>query len=229
MKKLLTIMTASLVFSVPVMADMHMHKEKCPYSMKHKKVDHIMNGIVKTNVNLSSSYMLRGLELGGASVSGDVTWKHHSGLYLGAAVIGGDVSNGTEQNYFVGLKQNISDYKVNAHYTEFSYPSWEESGVSSNPGYGELGLDVSREYATLSVIDNRTNDSMYYSLGLDFGKVGVTMGTQRDEDEYNHIQFDYKPSKKVTVSVSRADDSNKNDSFSVDEDVKMFVSYSLPL
>lgn len=229
MKKLLTLIAVSVTCSAPVMADMHMDHKKCPLLKKHEKVDHVMGGMVKTNVNLSSSYMLRGLELGGASVSGDVTWEHRSGLYVGAAVVGGDVSNGTEQDYFIGLTKSLSDYAVDVHYTEFSYPSWEESGVSSNPGYGELGLDVSREYATLSVIDNRSNDSMYYSLGLDFGKVGVTLGTQRDENEYNHIQFDYKPSKKVTVSLSRADDSNKNDSFSVDEDVKMVFSYSLPL
>lgn len=216
MKNKTTIFTFGAALAVALAASVPTH------------ADEVINGETFTSASVSSTYLFRGLDLGGVSVAGNAGWIHSTGLYVGAGVITGDLVNGTKQDYVVGVNRDVSDYNFDLSFARYTYPSWDDSnGV--NPVYSEAQLTISRDFASFGMVDNRDNESRYYSLDLKGEKIGVVAGIQTNENEYKHVQLDYMPTENLTFSVSRAFDNDKDDNFEVEKDVRLVATYSLPL
>lgn len=171
---------------------------------------------VSANADISSTYLLRGVDLGGPAMMGDVKVQHKSGVYGEVAIVS---ATEEEQNYEIGFSKMLGEYDINASYKSYTYPG--KSGVDKE----ELALDINRDKVTLSLVQDQDTDDVYVAGTLKTGKLTSTVGVQAADDGYTHLQFDYQMTERLKLTASQAMD----DGFGVEEDLRFVVGYSLPL
>lgn len=175
---------------------------------------------VSASVDVASNYLLRGVDLGGPTVMGNLRVEDKIGLYADVEVVSSDEK---EQNYAVGFARTFGDYDVDVNYKKYTY---DDSDMDRK----EASLDITRDAITLSVDhDLDDTDRTYVAGSFSMGKLTSTLGVQRAENDmgYKHLQFDYQMTDSLTLTASqaRADD----DDSGVSEDLHLVVGYSLPL
>lgn len=181
--------------------------------------EEVMGGEVSASAGVASTYLFRGVDLGGPVVSGGLSWDHSSGAYLSVTGLSGDTANGYEQDYVAGFAKSVGAYDVDVSYGMFNYAG------NSAADYDEVALSVTRDAVSVAAVQNLDTDDVYLSASMGVGKVTGTIASQVGDAEYAHAQVDYAATDRVTFSLSKAVDDNAG----VDEDAIFMMSYSLPL
>ena len=211
----------------------------------------VANAEVSASVAVASSYLFRGVDLGSGTpaVSGDLTYSN-SGFYTGVWASSGDTAAGTEYDLYAGYGFETGDLSVDASVWSYNYPTgpgYTDDGETDftdvtdfilSLGYGPISFSWAEPIGD----DNSSGDYRYLSLGASVGKFSLTAGIHLDDENGGggatscdaglesatcdpvHINLDYAFSDNLTFTLSQ---------FVIDEaaddDLKVVVSYSLPL
>lgn len=198
---------------------------------------------VSASAAVASMYLWRGLDLGNgaAAVSGDLT-ASIAGAYAGVWTSSGDAFAGNEYDLYIGYGGEVEDFSYDVSVWTYSYPGstltvdGANSEVADNEGttfslseaiisLGYMGLSYSYYY-TLS---SNPGDYSYMTLGYGYDKYSATVGmTSSDGDsDYTHLDLSYAFNDSLSFTLSKVVDQETDDT--VDDDVKVVVSYSLPI
>jgi len=206
-------------------------------------------GELSAGVGVASSYLWRGYDLGAGTpaVSGDLTYSI-SGLHVGTWVSSGDLNAGTEYDLILGYGGEAGDFNYDITLVNYVYPT---GGLG--PGYvadGEADIgDFSDAILTLGygpvsfswykpVGDGSGGDYTYYSLSAGFGQFSALVGMHKDNGDcpadvdtgagetcdsvHLDLSYAYNDNLSFTLSQFVADEP-------VNDDLKMVVSYSIPI
>jgi uncharacterized protein (TIGR02001 family) len=176
---------------------------------------------VSANVGVASAYLWRGFDLGygSAVVSGGLDYAEGP-FYAGVWASSGDDAYGTEYDLYAGLAGEAGDFSYDVGYVTYNYPDtlgaadFEEVYLSL--GYGDFSV---------SAYDNNDADYTYYALGAGFGDFSFTYGMWSGSMEGSHIDATYSMGD-FGFTLSQVID---EDTAYTDDELKMMVSYSIPL
>ena len=190
---------------------------------------------VAASVDIASSYLWRGTELGTGVpvVSGDLS-ASAGGAYAGVWVSSGDTAFGTEYDLYAGYALEAGDVAIDFGLVTYSYPG-SSAGVD-NEGttfdwtefYVGLGFEnLSASITTGEIADGGLGQYLYSTVGAEFGDYAVTLGNQsaKEGTDYLHLDLSYTVSD-VTFTFSKIVEAEDE---SMDDDLKIVASYSLPL
>ena len=205
---------------------------------------------ISGSVSIASTYLWRGSDLGTGTpaVSGDLSYST-GGAYGGVWVSSGDTFAGTEYDLYAGYGTSFGEFSVDASLWSYNYPTgagyapggetdfteWTDFVLSL--GYGPVALTVYEPVGK----ENSSGDYRYVTLGGSFGQFSLTAGIHLDNAAVDgavaceaspgddtcdpvHINLDYAFNDNLTFTLSQfiADESD-------DDDLKVVVSYSLPI
>lgn len=210
----------------------------------------VANAEVSASVGVASTYLWRGVDLGSGTpaVSGDLTYSN-SGFYTGVWASSGDTAAGTEYDLYAGYSFEAGDFSVDASVWSYNYPTgpgYTDDGETDFTDVSDFILSVGYGSVSFGWIepigdDNSSGDYRYLSLGASVGKFSLTAGIHLDDEngaggnapcdagesetcDPVHINLDYAFNDNLTFTLSQ---------FVIDEaaddDLKVVVSYSLPL
>jgi hypothetical protein len=194
---------------------------------------------VAASASVASMYLWRGKDLGAdggspglAAVSGDLT-ASMGGAYAGVWTSSGDGDDGQEYDLYLGFGGEAEDFSYDISVWTYVYPDGtDDSGEGNTFAASELILSAgfmgasASYYYTLS-----SNDSEYSYLTLGYGvdAYSATLGMAMDDVDsgYTHLDLSYAYNDSLAFTVSKVIDEETEDS--VDDDIKVVVSYSLPI
>ena len=208
---------------------------------------------VSASATVSSMYLWRGMDLGNGSpaVSGDLSVSAE-GAYAGVWTSSGDSSLGNEYDLYVGYGAEIGDFSVDVSLWTYVYPSanafpyanMEDSDVDAGVDTRGNTFDysdaiISLGYAGASFtyympIGAESNDDYsYFTLGYGYEAFSATVGFADDGDEnYTHLDLGYAYNDNLSFTLSKVVDQSLDldkGEDGVDEDLKVVVTYSLPI
>lgn len=205
----------------------------------------VANAEVSASVGIASTYLFRGVDLGTGTpaVSGDLFYSN-SGFYTGVWASSGDTAAGTEYDLYAGYSIEAGDFSIDASVWSYNYPTGpsetdftDVSDFILALGYGPISFSWAEPIGD----DNSSGDYRYLTLGASVGKFSLTAGMHLDDENGSggaapcdagdaetcdpiHINLDYAFNDNLTFTLSQ---------FVIDEvaddDLKVVVSYSLPL
>ncbi|MEQ3633655.1 TorF family putative porin [Thalassolituus sp.] len=210
---------------------------------------------VSASATVASMYLWRGQDLGNgaAAVSGDLT-ASIAGAYAGVWTSSGATTAGNEYDLYIGYGGEVEDFSYDLSVWTYSYPGDDAANGRGNTfnltdailSLGYMGASFSY-YMPLA----GDEDYSYITLGYSAGAFGATLGmasgvanvgetteTVYSDSDYMHLDLSYAYNDNLTFTVSKvisqslkADDAatSEEDENYVDEDVKVVVSYSLPI
>jgi uncharacterized protein (TIGR02001 family) len=197
---------------------------------------------VAASATVASMYLWRGLDLGdgAAAVSGDITVKA-AGAYAGVWTSSGDTVNGNEVDLYVGYGAEVGDVSFDVSLWTYQYPSMKD-GSGNNTGdntfdYSEAVASIGFKGVSFSYfypIGVESNDDYsYMTLGYEMDKVSALVGYSDDGAEtYTHLNLGYAVTDKLAFTFSQVVAQSAEfgkDAGAVDQDLKVMVSYSLPI
>ncbi len=186
---------------------------------------------VSASAGVATSYLFRGLQLGGGSpmVYGDLT-AAAGGAYASIWVAGGDDALGTEYDLIVGYGGEAGDFSYDINLTNYVYTATPAASAAAGVvdsdvtdfseailslGYGDFGVT----YAA-----NITGNGVdYYAASYGTGDFGFTVGKFEDGD--THVDVSYAASENITFVASQVVDADDG----VEDDVIFVVDVALPL
>jgi len=197
----------------------------------------VANAEVSASVAVASTYLWRGQDLGTGTpaVSGDLTYSR-SGFYTGVWVSSGDTALGTEYDLYAGYGAEVGGLSVDLSVWTYVNPN-EPTGVDHTDTFGDatdviLGLGYGPVSFTW-INDVDTTDINYFSLGYSFSSFSLTYGgfvTDRDDvSEYSHLDLTYSYNDNLAFTLSQVVDNDFDAEYEIDDDLKVVVSYSIPL
>lgn len=199
---------------------------------------------VSASAAVANMYLWRGQNLGSSdkdsgnavpAISGDINVSM-SGAYAGVWTSSGDTAAGQEYDLYVGYGAEAGDFSYDLSVWTYIYPD----GGKSDGTFGD-GTDVilSLGYAGASFtyykpIGSESDDnSSYYTLGYGIDAVSATLGKADDGDgvDYTHLDLGYAYNDNLSFTLSKVVDQSekKNTDGAQDEDLKVVVTYSLPI
>ncbi|MDF1764186.1 MAG: TorF family putative porin [Oleibacter sp.] len=191
---------------------------------------------ISASATVASMYLWRGQDLGNgaAAVSGDIT-ASVGGAYAGVWTSSGDSTYGNEYDLYVGYGGEVSDFSYDLSFWTYSYPGSDAVNGEGNTfdltdfivSLGYMGASFSYYYPVGSAA---TEDYSYMTLGYGMDAYSITVGIADDEGslkDYTHVDLGYAYNDSLSFTVSKIVD--KDDDGSVDDDVRIAVSYSLPI
>lgn len=194
----------------------------------------VANAELSASAGVASTYLWRGKDLGSGTpaVSGDLVYSE-AGFYGGAWVSSGDTTAGTEWDLFAGYGGEAGAFSYDIMLANYLYP---EGGTQEDQigdlselivtlGFGPVSFQWYENIAT----EGGDETYRYYTLGYSYDAFSVTVGVADGEaatDEYTHVDFSYAYNDSLSFTFSQVIDDNDN---AVDDDLKMVVSYSLPI
>lgn len=197
---------------------------------------------VSASAAVANMYLWRGQNLGSAgagkgvpAVSGDINVSM-SGAYAGVWTSSGDSAAGQEYDIYAGYGAEMGDFSYDLSVWTYIYPD----GGKSDGTFGD-GTDiiVSLGYAGASfayykpVGSESDDNSSYITLGYGMDKYSATLGKADDGDDvdYTHLDlgFAYNDNLSFTLSKVVSQSEKKNTAGAQDEDLKVVVTYSLPI
>ena len=198
---------------------------------------------VSASAGVASMYLWRGLDLGqgSAAVSGDLSVSM-SGAYAGVWTSSGDSFAGNEYDLYIGYGGEVEDFSYDVSVWTYSYPGSSltvdgaDSEVADNEGttFSLSEAIISLDYMGLSysyyyTLSSNPSDYSYMTLGYGYDKYSATVGmTSSDGDsDYTHLDLSYAFNDSLSFTLSKVVDQETDDT--VDDDVKVVVSYSLPI
>tara|TARA_R110001592_G_scaffold67059_1_gene205872 strand:+ start:47977 stop:48723 length:747 start_codon:yes stop_codon:yes gene_type:complete len=197
---------------------------------------------VAASVAISSMYLWRGNNLGNTTpaISGDIT-ASMAGSYGGLWTSSGDKESGNELDIYAGYGGEIEGFMYDLMLVTYVY--------SSNQVQDDTFGDLSEIILTLgygpvhfSYYDNISGATgyEYYTLNASADAFSATLGYSDSEatgTDYTHLDLAYSYNDNLSFTLSQIvdapDEANCAPGFSVysgcDDDLKMAVSYSLPI
>ncbi|WP_430460831.1 TorF family putative porin [Thalassolituus sp. LLYu03] len=209
---------------------------------------------VSASATVSSMYLWRGMDLGNGSpaVSGDLSVSA-SGAYAGVWTSSGDSSLGNEYDLYVGYGAEMGDFSVDVSVWTYVYPSANafpyanmadddvDAGVDTRGNtFDYSDAIISLGYAGASftyympVGAESNDDYSYFTLGYGMDAYSVTLGHADDgaDNDYTHLDVGYAYNDNLSFTFSKVIDQSADldkGEEGVDEDLKVVVSYSLPI
>lgn len=197
---------------------------------------------VAASASVANMYLWRGQDIGSgaAAVSGDITVKAN-GAYAGAWSSSGDTANGNELDLYAGYGATAGEVSFDISLWNYVYPSMKD-GTGKHTGdntfdYAETVVSVGFKGVAFTYfypIGKESNDDYrYMTLAYGMDKVSALLGHSDDgDDTYTHLNVKYAINDKLAFTFSKVIDQSLEfgkDAGAVDEDLKMVVSYSLPV
>lgn len=189
---------------------------------------------VAASASVASMYLWRGTDLGkgSAAVSGDLT-ASMGGAYAGVWTSSGDFGNGSEYDLYLGFGGEAEDFSYDISVWTYVYPTDKGGDTEGNTfDASELILSAGFMGASFSyyhTISTNPADYSYLTLGYGVDAYSATLGMAMDDVDggYTHLDLSYAYNDALAFTVSKVIDEETEDS--VDDDIKVVVSYSLPI
>lgn len=198
---------------------------------------------VSASAAVANMYLWRGQDLGQGvpAVSGDLTVST-GGAYAGVWTSSGDSELGQEYDLYLGYGGEAGDlsYDISAWTYVYSGESTEDGDTRGNT-FETTDIILSLGYAGASfayyypVGNSNPDDYSYLTLGYGMGDYSATVGisdSDDDSDKYTHLDLSYAYNDNISFTLSKVvsqeadlDDGEEGQ----DEDLKVVVSYSLPI
>lgn len=198
---------------------------------------------VSASAAVSNMYLWRGQDLGqgAAAVSGDLTISSN-GAYAGVWTSSGDSALGQEYDLYIGYGGEAGDlsYDISAWTYVYSGSSTEDGDTRGNT-FETSDIILSLGYAGASfsyyypVGNSNPDDYSYLTLGYGMGDYSATVGiadSDVDKDTYTHLDLSYAYNDNISFTLSKVIDQEADlddGEAGQDEDLKVVVSYSLPI
>ena len=206
---------------------------------------------VSASAAIASAYLWRGQDLGNGApaVSGDLTVSA-SGAYAGVWASSGDTGAGSEYDLFVGYGGEAGDLSYDISAWTYVYPGGtydndddEDTAEVDARGntFETTDIVISLGYAGGSfsyyypVGNSNPDDYSYMTLGYGMDAFSATVGMANsdvDKDTYTHLDLSYAATDSLSFTLSKVvaqeADLDKGEE-GQDEDLKVVVSYSLPI
>lgn len=214
---------------------------------------------VSASAAVANMYLWRGQDLGQGvpAVSGDLTISA-AGAYAGVWTSSGDSALGQEYDLFVGYGGESGDFSYDVSVWSYVYSGASESKTKDDPAtpaneggfytrndsrgntFDATDMIVSVGYGPVSAsyyyVLAGDEDYSYATLGGEYDKfsatVGMAMHSEDDSAEYTHVDLGYAYNDNISFTLSKivSQDADLDDGESgLDEDLKVVVSYSLPI
>ena len=189
---------------------------------------------VAASVSVANMYLWRGQDLGGgAAVSGDLNVSM-GGAYAGVWMSSGDGSFGQEYDLYAGFGGEVEDFSYDLSVWSYVYPGDDEANGEGNTfdlteviaSVGFMGASLSYYYP---VAGDGNDDYSYLTLGYGIDAYSLTVGMADDEgtdSDYIHVDVSYAYNDNVAFTLSKIVDMEED---AMDDDLKVVVSYSLPI
>jgi uncharacterized protein (TIGR02001 family) len=205
---------------------------------------------VSASAAVANMYLWRGQDLGQGvpAVSGDLTVSANGG-YAGVWTSSGDSALGQEYDLFAGFGGEAGDLSYDVSVWSYVYSGASE-GADADGNYTRTDsrgntfdatdLIVSVGYGPVSAsyyyVLAGDEDYSYATLGGEYDKFSATLGmamhSEDDSAEYTHLDLGYAYNDNIAFTLSKIidQDADLDDGESgLDEDLKVVVSYSLPI
>ena len=194
---------------------------------------------VGASVSIANMYLWRGQDLGGgAAVAGDLNVSM-GGAYGGIWMSSGDGSLGQEYDLYVGFGGEVEDFSYDLSVWSYVYPGDDATNDEGNTfdlteviaSVGFMGASFSYYYP---VAGDGNDDYKYMTLGYGIDAYSLTIGMADDPDDflengsegYTHLDLGYAYNDSVSFTLSKVLDTQEAE---IDDDLKIVVSYSLPI
>ncbi len=199
---------------------------------------------VSASASIANMYLWRGQDLGNgaAAVSGDLTVSA-SGAYAGVWTSSGDSAAGNEYDLYVGYAAEVGDFSYDVSAWTYVYPS--SDGAGDNPDNRGNTFDASdfivslgfkgASFAYYYPISSNPDDKSYMTLGYEMDALSATLGMadgDKDNQQYTHLDLSYAYNDNIAFTLSKVVDQTADldkGETGVDDDLKVVVSYSLPI
>lgn len=199
---------------------------------------------LEASAAVSNIYLFRGVDQGGGSgaVSGDLVYSHDSGLYGGIwASSASNFGNGGEIDTFAGWSGSFGDLGVDIGLLDYYYPGsgnkadhWGQGLTEAYLGLSFAGVEF-YYYDQISGKSVALDDNTYMSLGYGMDKFSAVLGFadfeeaqgQTFDNDYMHLDVTYAYNDNLSFTLTKVVD--KDDELSLEDDVQVVVSYSIPL
>lgn len=190
---------------------------------------------VSASAAVANMYLWRGQDLGNgaAAVSGDLS-ASTAGAYAGVWTSSGDTAAGQEYDIYAGYGGESDGFSYDVSVWTYVY----SGGAGSDSTLGDLtDLIISLGFggASFSFYQPLAGDDNYNYITLGYGvdKVSATLGRADDGDgaDYAHLDLSYAYNDQIAFTLSKVVDQSidKGNAGHVDEDLKVVMSYSLPI
>lgn len=190
---------------------------------------------IAASAAVANLYLWRGQDLGNgaAAVSGDLTISS-GGAYGGVWASSGDTTYGQEYDLFVGYGGEMGEVSYDVSIWSYVYPGSDAANGEGNTfdlteliiGLGYGGASFSYYYP---LAGDGNDDYSYITLGYGMGDYSATVGIADDEGseaDYVHVDLSYAYNDAVSFTLSKIVDMEED---AYDDDLKVVVSYSLPI
>ena len=189
---------------------------------------------VSASAAVSNMYLWRGQDLGNgaAAVSGDLTVSM-GGAYAGVWTSSGDTAAGQEYDLYVGFGGEVEDFSYDISAWTYVYPGDDAANGEGNTfGLSEVILSGGFMGASASyyhTVSSNPDDYSYLTLGYGVDAYSVTLGMAMDDVDggYTHIDLGYAYNDSLSFTLSKIIDEETEGS--TDDDLKIAVTYSLPI
>ena len=209
----------------------------------------VANAELSASATVASSYLWRGLDLGTSvlidvdedgeeddsvggsgtpAVSGDLVYSI-SGFYGGVWTSSGDANLGSEFDLFIGWGGSADIFSWDIAAWNYLYPEGN-SQEDTIFDLSELIITLGLGPVSFAVYENLNGlDYNYFTLGVGIDAFSATLGTWTGDEspaEYTHLDLGYAFNDNLSFTFSQVID---DDDDAVDDDLKVVVSYSLPI
>ncbi|WP_372779933.1 TorF family putative porin [Litorivivens sp.] len=199
---------------------------------------------LEASAAVSNIYLFRGVDQGSGSgaVSGDLVYSHDSGLYGGIwASSAAGFKNGGEIDTFAGWSGSFGDLGVDIGVLDYYYPGANGAADDWGKGLTEAYLGLSFAgvefyyYDQISGKSTALDDNTYMSLSYGMDKFSAVLGMadfeeaqgQTFDNDYMHLDLSYAFNDNLSFTLTKVVD--KDDELTMEDDVQVVVSYSIPL
>ncbi len=195
---------------------------------------------VSASAAVASMYLWRGADLGNgaAAVSGDLS-ASMAGAYAGVWTSSGDTSLGQEYDLYLGYGGEVEDFSYDLSVWSYVYPGSDAANSEGNTfdlteviaSVGFMGASFSYYFP---VAGDGNDDYSYMTLGYGMDAYSLTVGMHDDPDNflgngtlgYTHVDVSYAYNDSLAFTASKIVATEEADT---DDDLKLVVSYSLPI
>lgn len=192
----------------------------------------VANAEISASAGVASTYLWRGIDLGPGTpaVSGDINYSS-GGFYAGTWVSSGDTTAGTEYDLYAGYGGEVGLFSYDISVWNYLYPE----GGTQEDQFGDLSeviLSLGVGPVSFSWYENVANNGgseeyRYYTLGYGYEAFSFTVGHHDDVGlNMTHLDVSYAYNDSLAFTVSQVIDDDDN---AFDDDLKLVVSYSLPI
>jgi len=194
---------------------------------------------VSASAAVSNMYLWRGTDLGQGTgaISGDLT-ASMGGAYAGVWASSGDIGLGQEYDLYVGFGGEVEDFSYDISVWSYVYPGVSlEDGETEGNTFEASELILSGGFMGASAsyyhtVSSNPDDYSYLTLGYGVDAYSVTLGMAMDDVDsgYTHIDLGYAYNDSLSFTLSKIiDDEAEGTEDAQDDDLKIAVTYSLPI